>query len=421
MTGSLQDRWAALSPAQRELLARKFKEQGLDAVPLDDRRRQSSQGSRTTGEESAFVPKRSRREETMDFSLFFFSGDGSTEEGQRYRLLLESAAYADEHGFAAVWTPERHFEDFGGLYPNPSVLSAALAVLTRRVEIRAGSVVLPLHHPIRFTEEWAVVDNLSGGRVSVAFAAGWHPADFLLAPVQTPEYYADRKQEMFRAIGEVRRLWNGETLEYPDAAGMVHAVRTLPRPVRAPLDVWIATNGSTETYREAGRIGAHILTGITGSKFAELEEKIAMYRETLRESGYDPASKKVALMLHTCLGESNEAVKGKVAAPLKAYLKTFISQQRNILNDYAAMSEADLEVIVSRAFELYFEESGLLGTPDKCAKLVETLRDIGVNEIACLIDFGVDHNAVRESLELLSGLKEQFSIKEKRVQDEIDT
>ncbi|WP_159881625.1 MupA/Atu3671 family FMN-dependent luciferase-like monooxygenase [Paenibacillus puerhi] len=413
MAGSLQERWAALSPGQRELLARRFKEQGLDTIPLEERQSPRDAKVSPPAPESAFVPKKSRREETMDFSLFFFSGDGSTDEREKYRLLLDCAAFADEHGFAAVWTPERHFEDFGGLYPNPSVLSAALAVLTERVEIRAGSAVLPLHHPIRFTEEWSVVDNLSGGRVSVAFATGWHPADFLLAPVQTPEYYAQRKREMFRAIGEVRRLWDGEAVEYTDAAGTVHAVRTLPKPIRAPLDLWIATNGNPDTYREAGRIGAHILTGITGSKFAELEEKIAMYRQTLLDSGYDPASKKVALMLHTCLGESDKAIKAKVEAPLKAYLKTFISQQRNILDDYASLSEADLDVIVSRAFELYYEESALLGTRDKCEKLVETLRDIGVNEMACLIDFGVDPASVRESLQLLSELNRKFSVKEK--------
>ena len=69
------------------------------------------------------------------------------------------------NGFKAVWTPERHFHAFGGLYPNPAVTSAAVAAITTRVRVRAGSVVLPLHNPIRVAEEWAVVDNLSQGRV----------------------------------------------------------------------------------------------------------------------------------------------------------------------------------------------------------------------------------------------------------------
>src|SRR5213078_4517214 len=115
------------------------------------------------------------------------------------------ARFADRHGFAAVWTPERHFHPFGGLYPNPSVTGAAVAVATERVRIRAGSVVAPLHHPLRIAEEWSVVDNLSGGRVGISFASGWQPNDFVLAP----DSYTDRKNIMLRGIEEVRRLWRG--------------------------------------------------------------------------------------------------------------------------------------------------------------------------------------------------------------------
>src|SRR6185369_2335392 len=92
----------------------------------------------------------------VKFSLLFFSDDGSKETDDKYRLLFEAAKYADEHGFAAIWIPERHFQDFGGLYPNPATLAAALAMVTRRIQLRAGSVALPLHNPIRVAEEWSV-------------------------------------------------------------------------------------------------------------------------------------------------------------------------------------------------------------------------------------------------------------------------
>src|SRR5262249_23660124 len=105
----------------------------------------------------------------MDFSLFYFASAGGGESCDKYKLLIEGAKFADTHGFAAVWTPERHFHAFGGLYPNPSVTSAAIATVTENVQIRAGSVVLPLHDPLRVAEEWAVVDNLSHGRVAVSF------------------------------------------------------------------------------------------------------------------------------------------------------------------------------------------------------------------------------------------------------------
>src|SRR5215469_14499562 len=121
----------------------------------------------------------------MEFSLFFFADSGAA-GGEGYDLLLESARFADAHGFTAVWTPERHFHPFGGLYPNPAVTGAAVAAITEHIEIRAGSVVLPLHHPVRVAEEWSVVDNLSRGRASISFATGWQANDFVLAPENYP-------------------------------------------------------------------------------------------------------------------------------------------------------------------------------------------------------------------------------------------
>ena len=65
----------------------------------------------------------------MDFSLFYFA-DAATSRRDPYRLLIEGARFADEHGLSAVWTPERHFHSFGGLYPNPAVTGAAIAAIT---------------------------------------------------------------------------------------------------------------------------------------------------------------------------------------------------------------------------------------------------------------------------------------------------
>ena len=195
----------------------------------------------------------------MRFSLFFFSGKWPDGRGDHYRLFRDSVRYADEHDFEAVWTPERHFHAFGGLYPNPSVASAAIAAITQRVAIRAGSCVSPLHHPIRIAEEWALVDNLSRGRVGVSFASGWQPDDFVLRP----ENHAQAKQVMLDDIERVRRLWRGEKLRFPGPKGEVE-VRTLPRPVQPELPVWVTSAGNPETFRQAGEIGAFVLTHLLG-------------------------------------------------------------------------------------------------------------------------------------------------------------
>jgi hypothetical protein len=95
-----------------------------------------------------------RQTKPLGFSLFLWGNDDAPGR-DKYRLMIEGAKYFDRHGFEAVWMPERHFHAFGGPYPNPSVTGAALAAVTERIGIRAGSCVSPLHHPIRIAEEWA--------------------------------------------------------------------------------------------------------------------------------------------------------------------------------------------------------------------------------------------------------------------------
>src|SRR5262249_11317804 len=145
---------------------------------------------------------------TVGFGLMFFGSDEDAGARGRYDFLLAAARFADEHGFAAVWLPEPHFARPGSLDPTPAVRPAALPGEPRRVRLRAGSVVLPLHHPLRVAEEWAVVDNLSGGRVELSFAPGWNADDFALKP----EHYARRHDVMHDGIRTVQRLWAGETV-----------------------------------------------------------------------------------------------------------------------------------------------------------------------------------------------------------------
>ena len=181
------------------------------------------------------------------FSLAYFAS-GGLPGAAAYRLLLEGARFADRHGFAAVWTPERHFHEFGGPYPNPAITSAALATVTRHVQLRAGSCVLPLHHPLRVAEEWSVVDNISKGRVGISFASGWQPNDFVLKP----ENYADNKNVMLRNIEAVRRLWRGESLPFDGPLGKPVETHILPRPVQKELPYWVTSAGNPETFAAAG-------------------------------------------------------------------------------------------------------------------------------------------------------------------------
>lgn len=406
-------RFAALSPEQRQLLELRLKNKGLSS-PLETTGaagsvasggdEQSPQAATSTvGGEADWKTRRCER--GLRFSLYFFSGDGSKETEDKYRLIMESAKFADRRGFDAVWTPERHFQDFGGLYPNPSVLSAALAVLTERIQIRAGSVALPLHHPVRVAEEWSVVDNLSRGRVAVSFASGWHPDDFIFAP----DAYDERRETMYRHIELIQKLWAGETIRLRGVRDQEVEVKIMPRPLQPRLPVWITSSGSAETWARAGALGANVLAAYVGYSDEELNARIKLYRESRAAHGHDPQQGVVTLMLHTFVGESEEGVREKVRVPFTNYLRTYFKQYENVHVAPEAISEADKDALMAAAFEKYFESHTLLGTPSKCARLLERFTKLEVDEVACLVDFGVEAEAVLDSLHHLDELREHFA------------
>lgn len=345
----------------------------------------------------------------MDFSLFYFANDSLADSSDRYRILLDGARFADRNGFAAVWTPERHFHPFGGLYPNPSVTSAAVAAVTERVQIRAGSVVAPLHHPLRIAEEWSVVDNISNGRVGVSFASGWNTVDFALSS----DSYADRRSVMDECVMQVRRLWRGEEIEVVDGSGNRQHVRIFPAPVQPELPVWITSSGQIDTFRKAGRLGAGILTHLLGQDLKSLANKISAYRSAVAECEL-PGMRRghVVLMVHTYLGQDEEDTRELVRGPLRNYMRSsldlMLASQMNTPGaiDPAKLEPADAEALADMAFDRYYDNGGLLGTVEKVRGLVDKFREIGVDEIACLIDFGIPATAVLSGLEHLNSLRE---------------
>jgi natural product biosynthesis luciferase-like monooxygenase protein len=345
----------------------------------------------------------------MSFGLIFFASGEASSRSDKYHLVIESAKFADRQGFSSVWIPERHFTQDGCLFPNPAVLQAALARETKQIKLGAGSVVQPLHDPVRVAEEWAVVDNLSAGRVRLSFASGWHPDDFVFFP----ERYGDRHEEMYRGIETVRQLWRGETVARAGGDGKRVEIRTYPTPVQRELPIWITSAGNVETFVKAGEIGANLLTHMFNHSVEELAEKIRRYRESLAKHGFDPQAREVSLMLHTFIGAEPDTVREQARTSFCQYLRSAsyllnaIAYSRGKKIDLAKLSENDLKDYLDFVFErLLSEKRVLFGTPEDSLAFVGQLKTIGVNEIACQLDFGVDVDTVLQSLPHLNRLKE---------------
>ncbi|MFJ5048601.1 MupA/Atu3671 family FMN-dependent luciferase-like monooxygenase [Streptomyces sp. NPDC088719] len=334
----------------------------------------------------------------MDFSLLYFANRQTTNAPREYELLFESVDFADQHGFKAVWLPERHFHPFGGAYPNPALTAAALAARTSNVRLRAGSVVMPLHDPLSVVEDWSFVDNISDGRVDIALASGWNPDDFVLAP----ERYAKRREFTFDALGEVKSLWAGEAVRRRNGDGQEIGVSTYPRPVQSELDLWFTCSASKESFTEAGARGLNVLTALLFQSTDELTASIESYRAARERNGHDPATGIVTLMLHTFVGESDDAVRELVREPFTDYLVSSVDLWKARWSDLVG---AHPRRLAGLAFERYFHRAALLGSVERCTAFARELQAAGVNEIASLVDFGVADSEVIAMLPLLDDVR----------------
>ena len=139
-----------------------------------------------------------------------------------------------------------------------------------------------------------------------------------------------------------------------------------------------------------------------------LEEKIHAYRQARAAAGHEGPGT-VTLMLHTFVGPDEADVKEVCREPFKRYLESSVDlwkTQETRLDDLSPRKRADL---LEFAFERYYRKTGLMGTPESCAAMVEAVAKAGVDEIACLIDFGIDEGRIFEGLTYLDQLRRRAS------------
>jgi natural product biosynthesis luciferase-like monooxygenase protein len=223
-------------------------------------------------------------------------------------------------------------------------------------------------------------------------------------------------------VQNIRSLWRQEPASLVDGAGETVEVTVFPPPVQPELPVWLTSAGNPQTFQEAGAMGAGVLTHLLGQGTDVLEKRIHEYRQAFRDHHDETEGDgHVALMLHTFIGASRDEVRETVRKPFSKYLASSFdlvihaakaAGANTVALELNKMSPADIDFLVGQAFDRYFETSGMFGTVEDAMKMCETLHDIGVDEIACLIDFGVEADEVLDSLNHLDRLRQTWKDRE---------
>jgi alkanesulfonate monooxygenase SsuD/methylene tetrahydromethanopterin reductase-like flavin-dependent oxidoreductase (luciferase family) len=199
---------------------------------------------------------------------------------QAYAEILDFAAWSESVGFAGAWVPEHHGAD-DGYMPSPHVALAAIAARTSRIRIGSAIALAPLYHPVRFAEESAVLDILSGGRLEQALAIGYRRREYEAfgAPFKARGKMFDEFLEI------VRRLWAGETVSFEGQHFTVREARVKPLSPRGQIPLYIG--GFAE--KALARV-AKYADGYFGN-----EDVCGLYADKLRDAGKDPAAAKIRI------------------------------------------------------------------------------------------------------------------------------
>lgn len=342
----------------------------------------------------------------IDFSFIFFSDvRKDVSNAEKYSFMRDITLFADNEKFKAIYIPERHFYEFGSVYTNSAVIAAYLIPQTKNIRFRTAGISLPLHHPAEVVEWWAVNDILSQGRIDLGFGTGWNKPDFILAP----ENYHDRKKICWERIPIVQKLWRGEKVAFPGANGEHVTVTVYPRPVQNELNIWLLATKTEESFIHAGKMGYNVFTMLYGVDLDAMQQKIQLYRNARRDAGYDPDTGIVSLMLHTLIHNDSSKVEKMVEKPFKEYIRSSMEVHLNAIQGANnTVDETGKEKILDYAYHRYFQTGALFGTVDDGGRVIDHAIQVGVNEIACLVDFGVDYSFVLDSMFYLKQLVSKY-------------
>lgn len=165
-----------------------------------------------------------------------------------YRDSLELVRLAEAEGFDAAWVSEHHFSADGYL-PSLLCMLAAFAAVTERIELGTGVVLAPFHDPIRMAEDFAVVDQLSGGRTIAGFAIGWRDEEFRAFGIDV----SSRVRRMREVVEVMRLAWTRERFSYAGTYHSYEEIAVTPKPARVPT---VLIGGFSDTaVARAGRLG----------------------------------------------------------------------------------------------------------------------------------------------------------------------
>lgn len=242
----------------------------------------------------------------MEFGIYTFvdhtadptTGRSITAE-ERYAHLLEEAELADRLGLDVFGVGEHHRPDY--IASAPAVVLAAIAARTGRIRLTSAVSVLSSDDPVRVFQQFATLDLLSHGRAEIMAGRGSFTESFPLFGHDLADYdalFSEKLGLLLKLREQEQVTWSGRHRAPLKGQGVY------PRPMQAPLPVWIAVGGTPESVVRAATLGLPMALAIIGGEPARFKALTDLYREAWTQAGHDPAAMQLAISCHGFIADS---------------------------------------------------------------------------------------------------------------------
>jgi len=340
----------------------------------------------------------------MEFGYFTLSdnrypGNPRTSE-QFLREIYEQCIYAEQIGMHSVWVGEHHFNR-RGCVSVPAVLLANVAGATSRVRLGPAVVVLPVHHPVHVAEEWAMLDQLSGGRVDFATGRGYDAHEY-------SPFGADFQvgAEMFsEGIDLLMRCWTEtEPFSFNGRFYQIEDLEVHPKPVQQPFRPFMGSFSRFSMELAADRDWNLMLAPFAASMiFGGLDKAVAAYREICEAKQVEARRIKSSYFIHIGDGkaEMDEARTRLVNYFSMAGMRKGTSQGGGGKLPPTMQYFAEIgKKLIDPKIDDFDENSILLGSPQRIIDRLKAVEAMGIEEVILYFNYGLKPDAlVREQMD----------------------
>jgi alkanesulfonate monooxygenase SsuD/methylene tetrahydromethanopterin reductase-like flavin-dependent oxidoreductase (luciferase family) len=212
---------------------------------------------------------------------------------QAFWTARDIARTMDDLGYYALWTAEHHFQHEGyEVFPNLIQLSLWLATQTERLRLGCAFNILPMWHPIRLAEDYAMADIVTGGRVIMGVGRGYHTREVetlgapLLDANANRELFEEQFELLMKCFNEEAFSHHGKRYDVPppvDYRGYpLREVTCVPRPLHRPVEVWMPI-ASGKSIDFMARHGLRAMVTLNGERI--LDDVVRAYRDACARHG----------------------------------------------------------------------------------------------------------------------------------------